>query len=138
MYFNGEIEPIRTNGMRLQDAIKRLKRYSASRFGLPERTKSSWITKDTSLEKRRTFIGTDCTALKKENTVLFTGQCLVKEEEDRDCPITLEDAIECERLKEIMQKNGLKTICILPDSVYALYLRSDNDAEDQDLIYHAT
>ncbi len=140
MWINDYDEPV-TKGLEVLTArkvLKNLLKRNASRYGLKEKMPPSGILDGTTLRERRTVLGTDSSVLKASNTVLFTGQCLVKSEENLECPITLEDAIECERLKEIMEKKSLAGICFLPDSVYGQYLSLEKKQVPETTLQRAT
>lgn len=140
MYFREDLldTTIDSNQKLIRRALRRLLKYNTSIYGLRETMRSAWILDGTTLKERHTVIGTDCTTLRPDNTVLFTGQCLVKKEEDLQCPITLEDAIECERLKEVVLKKDLDCFCMLPDMIYASYLNAERITTPAESVQRAT
>jgi hypothetical protein len=58
-----------------------------------------------------------------ENYAMFIGQCLVKKhEEDLDCPITLEDAIETYNAADLANALNLPVVSFFPDAEYSRFL----------------
>ena len=55
-----------------------------------------------------------------------------------ECPVTLEDAMECERLKEILENSGVPCICMYPDSTYVDFSKSSGKEIDRKTIERAT
>lgn len=125
MYTSGETDN-RLNHDIMRSSLATLRERNASRYGLPNKvpSKHSRLIGGTTLYERRTTLGYNLDSLNEETTVLFTGQCLVKDEENLECPITLEDAIECERLKELLQKHPMPAICMYPDSTYVKFVEA--------------
>ncbi len=113
--------PERTNHEFTSGLMKKLRKANASRYGLKERVPHTYLLEGTALQRRKLCLGYNTAHARPDNTVLFTGQCIVKSEEDIECPVTLEDAIECEALREILNKNNVPAICIYPDSTYASF-----------------
>lgn len=112
----------RTNYQLMLDLVKSLREKSAGWFGLSTKQPRIPILEDTHLRKdKKISLVHNAHVLGQanaENTVIFTGQCLYKEDEDEDCPVTLEDAIECTILKDLLDKHHLPTFCIYPDTIY--------------------
>src|SRR3989338_1152935 len=101
--------------------MKSLRRANAGRYGLKEKMPYTHLLEDTALQKRKLCLGYNIAHARPDDTVLFTGQCLVKSEEDLECPATVEDAIECEKLKEMLNKGMVPAICMYPDSSYGTF-----------------
>ncbi|MBI4162369.1 MAG: hypothetical protein HY513_01690 [Candidatus Aenigmarchaeota archaeon] len=118
MYEFDSAPPESTNNEITAGLIKQLRKANASRYGLKERMPRTYLLEDTTLQRRKLCLGYNTSHARPDNTVLFTGQCIVKSEEDTECPVTLEDAIECETLREILNKTKVPVICMYPDSTY--------------------
>jgi hypothetical protein len=107
-----------TNREILQEEIGKLKKMNSSESGLPNKIPYSSLLRGVSFYERKALLGYNLNESLK-NPIIFTGQCLIKNEEDLKCPITVEDAIECLRLRELKEKTGFKVICMLPDLEYS-------------------
>ncbi len=136
MYTSEETQAKRNNE-RARDGLRFLRQNNAGRYGLKERTPTTPIIEGTTLATRKTTLRLNCETIDPANAVIFTGQCLVKKEEDENCPITLEDAIECELLGELVAKSKLPALCMLPDSVYASYISAEGRSVEQRTVSRA-
>ena len=106
-----------TNRQLMEKRVKSLRIDHGQKHGLKDKAASPLI-RDTILKKRKICISYNAESLEEENTVLFTGQCLLKEDEDLECPVTLDDAIECATLRHLLETSSMPAICMYPDSVY--------------------
>lgn len=124
----------RTNRQLMEERTKLLRRKNCERYALKDKSNSP-LLKDTAMQERKTCLTYNAESLDENNAVLFTGQCLLKKEENLECPVTLQDAIECERLKTLLEKYPLPAVCMYPDSVYREFIKgwSGNDANEKDI-----
>lgn len=124
MYRHNEADD-RLNREVILRSVANLREKSASRYGLRNKVPVSYsnLIGGTILYERRALLGYNLDPLTEENAVLFTGQCLIKDNEDLECPITLEDAAECERLKELVQRHPMPVVCMYPDSTYIEFIK---------------
>ncbi len=131
-------EPERTNHEIALGLLKKLRKTSASMYGLKERMPYTYLLEGTALQRRQLCLGYNTNSIAPGKTVMLTGQCIVKDDEELECPVTLEDALECEKLKEILQKSGVPSVCIYPDSTYADFSKSSGKNIDRKTIERAT
>ncbi len=122
----------RTNSEAMVNLMANLRKRNASRYGLKEGVPRSYLIGGTSMHERRGCLGYNLSGI-NDNVVLFTGQCLVKDREDKECPVTLEDALECEKLRDLLEKNPVPTVCMYPDSMYKAFIEawSGKEADDK-------
>lgn len=118
--------------------LKKLMQHNGGRYGLSLKMPRHELVDGTSLAERKTVLGHELIQLRLDNTVLFTGQCLVKKEEHEACPVTLEDAIECERLNELTTAKNLTGVCLLPDFEYKGFMEGSGDHVDDKILKRAT
>ena len=120
--FDYEIpEDRRPNSEVMTKLAKTLRIMNAGRYGLKDRFSANYLVAGTTLARRNLLIGYNNSS-QPGNTFIFTGQCLVKDQEDTECPVTIEDALECERLAEILAANPTPCVCIYPDSTYSNFV----------------
>lgn len=122
LYSDNDTTDDRRNSEVSSSLMSRLRKRNAERYGLRQNVPRSYLIRNTTLEKRRSCLGYGLESLESENAVLFTGQCLVKDYDDPECPVTLEDAIECEKLRELLQRHPMPAVCIYPDSTYKAFV----------------
>jgi hypothetical protein len=121
MFYDDDPEDRRLNREVMPKLAKDLRKMNAARYRLKQKPPISYLTSNTSLSRRNLLIGYN-NSERLGNTLVFTGQCLLKDQEDLECPVTIEDAIECERLAEILSKTPTPSVCIYPDSTYVNFI----------------
>ncbi len=124
----------RTNQQVMVERIKTLRRRHCGEQGLKDRSKSPLLT-DTVMQNRKTTITYNAEDFNEEDTIIFTGQCLLKKEEDLECPVTLQDAVECARLNTLLEAHPVPVVCMYPDSTYAEFIHgwSGVEANENDI-----
>src|SRR3989344_6302905 len=122
----------RTNRQLMEERIKFLRIRHAQKHGLKDRIRSL-LLRCTVMHERRTCITYNAESFNETNAMLFTGQCLLKKDENLECPVTLQDAIECERLKTLLKVHPIPAVCMYPDSVYREFIKgwSGNDTDER-------
>lgn len=100
------------------DSLRRLKELNAERYDLKLEPLSHPLLDGTFLKERDAVIPYGLDGFNKQNAVVFTGQCLLKHDEDPECPVTLEDMLEILKLRDFLQKTQLPAVCMIPDSIY--------------------
>ena len=124
----------RTNKQLIKEMIKLLKIKHGERHGLKNKSNSP-LLEGTIMQKRGTCMTYNAELLNEENALLFTGQCLIKEDDDPECPITLQDAVECARLRALLELHPLPALCMYPDSTYAKFIQgwSGRDVDEKSI-----
>ncbi len=105
----------RKNSEVMEDLVSMLTRHSASKYRLKAKSPYSALVKGTTMYERKTYLGYNLDKLNIENTVIITGRCPLRADADLECPVTLEDAIESLRLRELLEKNPIPTIFMYGD-----------------------
>lgn len=100
-------------------SLRELKRLNSDRFRLEPESLTHPLFEGTFLKERDIAIPYGVNGnLTSENTVVFAGQCLLKRNENSECPITLEDIIDTLKLRDFLERTGLPAVCMIPDSIY--------------------
>lgn len=118
----------RINKQLMVERINLLRRRHGEKHGLRDRSKSP-LLRDTVMQMRKTNITYNAESFGERKTVIFTGQCLLKKNEDLECPVTLQDAIECARLNTLLEAHPVPAVCMYPDSTYANFIHGWSGAE---------
>ena len=124
----------RTNRQLMEERIKFLRIRHAQKHGLKDRIRSLLLG-GTVMHERRTCITYNAESFNENNSILFTGQCLLKKDENLECPVTLQDAIECEVLRDLLEKHPMPAVCMYPDSIYREFMKgfSENDVDEKNV-----
>lgn len=103
----------------IDELVRGLRQLNLERYRLDDEPLSHPLLEGTFLEERGIVVpyGLD-ENFTLDNTVVFTGQCLLKHDENPECPVTLEDIIDVLKLQDFLAKTQLPAVCMIPDSIY--------------------
>lgn len=108
-----------SNSTSIDELVRDLRQLNLERYRLDDEPLSHPLLEGTFLKERGIVVthglGKNFTS---DNTIVFAGQCLLKHDENPECPVTLEDVIDVLKLRDFLVKTQLPAVCMIPDSVY--------------------